>query len=77
RPGSTHEISQPRRWLCSKEQAIPPVSRSIVDGDIEPGSEPSHPIARPGSTHEISQPRRWLCSKEQAIPPVSRSIVDG
>ncbi|MDI8977963.1 SDR family oxidoreductase, partial [Salmonella enterica subsp. enterica serovar Lubbock] len=31
--------------------------------DIEPGSEPSIPIARPGSTHEIASLVAWLCSE--------------
>ncbi|MFH4201951.1 SDR family oxidoreductase, partial [Acinetobacter baumannii] len=34
--------------------AIATPMNDMDDSDIEPGSEPSIPIARPGSTHEIA-----------------------
>ncbi|EOC0699459.1 SDR family oxidoreductase [Salmonella enterica subsp. enterica serovar Kokomlemle] len=57
--------------------AIATPMNDMDDSDIEPGSEPSIPIARPGSTHEIASLVAWLCSEGASYTTGQSLIVDG
>lgn len=57
--------------------AIATPMNDMDDSDIEPGSEPSLPIARPGSTHEIASLVAWLCSEGASYTTGQSLIVDG
>ncbi len=56
---------------------LPQASAYTAAKHIEPGSEPSIPIARPGSTHEIASLVAWLCSEGASYTTGQSLIVDG